>query len=132
MQDKFKKELEKAKDYTKIAMESPIQQESDLKGVMKEMNEDTLETDAKLPSIDLKTRLHPIEMSSIIIHDVVVSLDCLPKECLITTRTKKRLAVSKDGLGRSEMVQIVQGERMKEQGTGFISKVKGLFTPAES
>ena len=109
--EKIKKELEQAKDYTRIALESPIQQDSDLKGVMKELNEDTFETEQLLPSIDLKTRLHPFELSSIIIHDVVVSLDCLPKECLITTRTKKRLAVSLKGEGRKEMVSIVQGER---------------------
>lgn len=126
-----KQELEKAKDFTRIALESPIQQESDLKGVMKELNEDTFETEAQLPSIDLKTRLQPYELSSIIIHDTVINLGCLPKECLITTRNKKRLAVSLKGEGRKEMVQIVQGERAKEAGLGFANKLKGLFTPAD-
>ena len=106
-----RKELERAKDYTRLVTETPMTQESDLKGVMKEMNDDTLETEAKLPSIDLKTRLHPFELTNIIIHDTVISLNCLPKECLITTRTKKRLAVSLKGEGRKEMVEIVKGER---------------------
>lgn len=122
-------DLETSKDFTRLALESPMQQDSDLKGVMKEMNEDSLETENKLPSIDLKTRLLPIEVTSIVIHDTVISLDCLPKACLITTRTKKRLAVSLQGEGRKEMVQIVQGERDKQSGTGFMSKMKGLFSP---
>ena len=123
-----KEDLQISQDMTKLALESPMQQDSDLKGVMKEMNDDVLETEAQLPSIDLKTRLHPVEVSSIVIHDAIISLDCLPKECLITTRTKKRLAVSLKGEGRKEMVQIVQGERDKQAGTSFGAKLKGLFT----
>lgn len=124
-------EIEEAEKISRIALEQPITQESELTGVMKVMNEDVLEKDTGLPSIDMKTRLLPIELSSMVIHDTVVALNCLPHDCLITTRTKKRLAVSLKGLGREEMVKIVSSERDKRTSEGFISKVKNLFTPAQ-
>ena len=130
-QEITKKELERAKDYTKLVMETPMTQESDLKGVMKEMNEDILEKDTLYPSIDLKTRLHPFELTSAVIHDTVIHLQCLPRDCLATTRIKMRKAVSLKGEGRKEMVEIVKGERGKEEGTGFASRLKGLFTPSQ-
>ena len=126
-----KKDQEEQSRMIGMAMEQNINQDTELKGVMKEMNEDILEKSTQLPSIDMKTRLHPIELSSMVIHDAVVSLGCLPKECLITTRTKKRLAVSLNGLGREEMVKIVQGERESKQGGGFMDRVKGLFSPPQ-
>jgi len=122
-------EKREAEDVTRLALEQPITQQSELTGVMKEMNDDTLEGNEKLPSIDMKTRLAPFELTSMIIHDAVISLNCLPKECLITTRTKKRLAISLKGLGREEMVKIVQGERDNQSGEGAMSKIKNLFTP---
>jgi len=124
-----KVEFEEAKEMTRLALEQPVNQDSELTGVMKILNEDVLEKSTNLPSIDMKTRLAPFELTSMVIHDAVIALDCLPKECLITTRTKKRLAVSLLGEGRKEMVRIVQSEREKESGGGFMSKVKGLFTP---
>jgi len=125
-------EMEEAENISRIALEQPINQETELTGVMKVLNEDVLEKETHLPSIDMKTRLQPIELSSMVIHDTVIALNCLPQDCLITTRTKKRLAVSLNGLGREEMVKIVQGEREKRTGEGFMSKVKNLFTPAQN
>jgi len=124
-----KEEIEERNAISKLVMEQPITQDSDLTGVIKILNEDRMETDDKLPSIDLKTRLHPLELSSIVIHDTIIALDCLPKNCLITTRTKKRLAVSLLGKGREEVVKIVQGERESKTAEGFGAKLKNLFTP---
>ena len=123
-------ELKQAQETSRMALEQPINQESDLTSVMKTLNEDKLEKDSGLSSIDLKTRLHPFELTSMVIHDTVIGLNCLPAECLITTRTKKRLAVSLNGQGREEVVRIVQGERERQTGGGFMDKMKGMFTPA--
>jgi hypothetical protein len=125
-----KEEQEETRAMTQYVMEQPITQDAELTGVLKNINEDILEKDTGLPSIDLKTRLSEFELSSIIIHDTIVSLGCLPKSCLITTRTKKRLAVSLQGKGREEIVQIVQSERERKTGTGMMEKFKGLFTPS--
>lgn len=114
---------------TRQVLEQPIQSDSDLTGIIRVMNEDVLEVNSGLSSIDLKTRLHPFELSSILVHDSVVALGCLPKDCLITTRIKKRLAVSLMGKSREEFVNIVQAERTKQASEGFGAKIKNMFSP---
>lgn len=121
---------EEADGLMNSALERPVNQESDIAAVIKNLNEDIIETHSKLPSIDMKTRLHPMELTSIVVHDTIVALNCLPEECLVTTRVKKRLAVSLNGQGREEIVKIVQGEREhdKEKAGGFLGSVKNMFT----
>ena len=121
-----KEENKQLEDTIKLAMEQPINQDSDLTGVMKTLNDDAVDKDG-LSKIDMKTRLHPFELTSMVIHDAVIGLQCLPTECSVTTRSKKRLAVSLKGLGREEIVRIVQGEREKQEGFGFGEKMKNLF-----
>ena len=116
---------------TRLALEQPIQQESDLTGVMKNLNEDKVDAGTKMSSIDMKTRLQPVELSSIIVHDVVIALNCLPEICLVTTRKKKRLAVSLMGEGRREMVDLVRGERDRTSQGGIMGKIKSLFVPPD-
>lgn len=118
-------------DQFRHVMEQPMVQEGDLTGAVRLMNEDKIERETGLPSIDLRTRLTDFEVSNILVHDAVIALGCLPKECLVTTRTKKRLAVSLGGKGRSEIVEIVRGEREQKSGTGFMDKMKGMFSPAK-
>lgn len=113
-------EQEQAEDISSLLMERSIDQDSDLTGVMKILNED--EVKDNLPSIDMKTRLHPFEIVSIVIHDTIIALNCLPQKCMITTRTKKRLAVSSDGKGREEMVRIVSGT-MEQKQRGFFGRL---------
>ena len=117
-------------DLIKQALETPVNQDSDLTGVIKNLNDDSIEFESKLPSIDMRTRLHPVEVSSIIIHDTIISLNCLPIDCHVTTRIKKRLAVSQHGKGREEIVSIVQGEREhNKEKSGLFSGVKNMFSP---
>ena len=110
-----KDKLKEAKDMTKFFMEKPLDNETDCVGVMKEMNEDIVEKDTLFPSIDVKTRLHPKELSSAVIHDAVINLQCLPRDCLATTRIKMRKEVSEKGEGRGEAVDIVIGMRHREK-----------------
>ena len=124
-----KQEEEEARLKSMYAIETPLSQESDMKSVMKELNQDILEDQTALPSIDMKTRLHPTEISSMVIHDTIVALDCLPNVCTLTTRVKKRLQVSLMGKGREEIVRIVQGEREKQNGGGMMEGLKNWITP---
>jgi len=103
---------------------TPIQEQSDVAQTIKELNDDVMQSD-KFSSIDMKTRLIGIEISSIIAVDSLVSLDFLPPEASFITRSKKRLSVSLKGRGREEIVGIAQGLQDKEQG-GF-SKLGALF-----
>lgn len=104
--------------------EQPLVQDSELTGVIKEINEDLLSSE-KLSGVDMKTRLNGMEIPSIIIHDVLVAFNILPTQCSTTTRLKKRLAISINGLGRREIIDIVRPERERKQG-GFFSR---MFTP---
>jgi len=105
--------------------DTPLVQETELGSVVKFMNEDSIEKDSSLSSIDPKTRLKEVEISSIVCHDVVIALGALPTECAVTTRSKKRLAVSLDGQGRKEIVEMVRGEKERRTGGSFLSRMFG-------
>jgi len=115
--------------YENMAMEQQVSPESELKGVLNAMNEDTLERDTGFASIDKHSRISSYEKSCIAQHDTLVHMDCLPAECLCTTRKSMRLSISLGGEGRREAVRVIQGEREHKQGGGFMDKVKGMFSP---
>lgn len=103
-----------------------INESSEISETIKEMNDDELNPDG-FSSIDMKTRLNNIEISSMIALDSLVALGFLPTETGFITRSKKRLAISLNGKGREEIVDITG--RMREQQTGqtAFSKIKSFF-----
>lgn len=108
-----------------------IIQTSELADSLKELNDDTLDLTTRQSGIDLRTRLHPFEINSILAIDTLVSLGVLPIKCLSYTRQKKRLAVSLLGKGRDDIVKVVSGKRELEQsmspGGGMGDKIAGWF-----
>jgi hypothetical protein len=84
-----------------------------------------------MTSIDMRTRLHPMEMNSVLAMDTLVALGICPTVCLSYTRQKKRLNVSLNGLGRQEYVDIVAGKRELEQNVGFGDRLKNIFAPSK-
>ena len=106
---------------------SHIVQPTELGESLKQLNEDTIEADTRMSGIDMKARLHPVEVSSVLALDSLVALGLLPKACLAFSRQKKRLSVSIKGLGRKEMVEIVAGKREQDRqtmgGGGFVDKI---------
>lgn len=103
-----------------------VSEPSDVAETIKELNVDTLDSN-KFSSIDLKTRLHPIEISSIIAVDSLIALRFLPSNSSIITRSKKRLAVSLGGKGREEIVSISQGMKEQESGKSMMGRLSGFF-----
>jgi hypothetical protein len=103
----------------------PIQESSDISQTIQELNDDSL-TD-NFSAIDMKTRLLNIEISSIIAVDCLVGMGFLPKQAGFITRSKKRLAVSLNGRGREEIVNIAGGLRDNKAGTSFMDKFSGMF-----
>ncbi len=107
-----------------------IIQTSELADSLKELNNDLLDAATRQSGIDMRTRLHPFEINSILAIDTLVSLGVLPTKCLAYTRQKKRLAVSLLGKGRDDIVKVVSGKRELEQSMsagGFGEKVAGWF-----
>jgi len=100
-----------------------VKEPSELGEVLKQLNDDSPTGDTSMSGIDMRSRLKAFEIPPLMAVDVMVALKFLPRECLGLTRQKKRLAVSLDGLGRDDIVKIVNGEREQEQKKG------GLFNP---
>lgn len=108
---------------------TPFKEETELGQVIRDLNSDSLE-DSKMSGIDMRSRLHPIEVSGLLALDALISMRCMPKLALNFTRQKKRLSVSLKGLGRTEVVDIIRGQRehntMQNPSSGFFSR---LFKP---
>lgn len=103
----------------------PIKESTEMAETIRELNDDKVED--KFSAIDMKTRLHQIEISSIIALDSLVAFSFLPSEVSNITRSKKRLAVSLNGLGRSEIVSIAQGMQERKQGRSIFDRIGSLF-----
>jgi hypothetical protein len=107
----------------------PVKESSELGDSLKELNKDDIETGTRMSGIDLRSRLHYIEISSVLALDSLVSLGILPTKCLSFSRQKKRLSVSLQGKGRDDIVNLVAGKRELEtkQGTSLIEGIKSKF-----
>ncbi len=108
---------------------TPITQPTELGDTLKELNLDSIEPVSRMSGIDMRSRLHKSEVSSVLALDALVSLGVLPTKCLAFTRQKKRLAVSLDGKGRDDIVNIVAGKREDEakRGMGGMGERIGNF-----
>jgi|TARA_Y100000034_G_C6904939_1_gene419615 hypothetical protein len=106
-------------------------QPTELEGSLKELNADIINPDTRMSAIDMRTRLHPIEISAVLAIDSLVALGVLPQKCLPLSTQKKRLNVSELGKGRQEMVELVAGKRESDVKMGAIARmqegVKGFF-----
>lgn len=101
-----------------------IVSKSELKETLEELNDDTIEPDTRMTRLDMRTRLAWPELNSLVAFDTLVALRFLPVNCLAFTRQKKRLNISLDGLGRTEMVQSITG-RMEQQAGRDVRKFFG-------
>jgi hypothetical protein len=105
----------------------------DLQGSLQELNKDEINKSDKTSGIDLRSRLHPIEISSIVILDNLVALKFLPVTVIPVTLQKKRLNVSEGGKGREEIVNIVRGnnETQIQKGGGMTRGLMSMFKKEE-
>lgn len=116
---------------------TPINQPTELGDTLKELNKDTIETETnnRMSGIDMRARLHPLEISSVLALDALVALGILPTSCLAFSRQKKRLSVSLDGKGRDDIVNIVSGKReldAKMGMGGMMDKAKSFMGMGQS
>lgn len=105
-----------------------VQESTELGDALKQLNSDLVADGTKMSDIDMRARLHPVEISSLLAIDSLVAWRFLPQEALMLTRQKKRLSVSHRGLGRKEIVQVVGNRQDHEEKTnGLIGKMKGFM-----
>ncbi len=107
---------------------TPVITPTEMKESLEELNKDLLEGDHRMSGIDLRARLHYLEVQGVLALDSLVSLGVLPTKCLAFSRQKKRLSVSIEGKGRAEIVSLVAGRRDLEKDTmGFGDRVKSFM-----
>lgn len=109
----------------------PVKESTELGDSLKELNNDDLEEGTRMSGIDMRSRLHYTEVSSILAVDSLVAFRFLPVSCLSFTRQKKRLAVSLAGKGRDDIVNLVSGKKdvdaKVQGGSTFVDRIKGVF-----
>lgn len=111
-----------------IANEEKIfKEKSEMGEVFENLDQDIPDTKTGMSTIDFNARLSEIEISSCLKIDELKRLGILPE--LELTRKKKRLSVSKMGMGREEKVQISGGMKENRSGEGIFNKLSGLFKP---
>ena len=106
-----------------------IIEQTELGESLRELNNDNIQKN-RMSGIDMRSRLHYTEISSILAVDSLVAFRFLPVSCLSFTRQKKRLAVSLNGKGRDDIVNIVAGKKdqdAKTSGLGFMDRMKSFL-----
>ena len=105
-----------------------IIQPTELGETLGQLNKDTLEEN-RMSGIDMRSRLHYIEISYVLALDALVGMGVIPTRCLALARQKKRLSVSLNGRGREEIVRLVVGKREQDvqRMGGFGDRVKNFF-----
>lgn len=98
---------------------------SELQGSLQELNNDKVNLLNRTSGIDLRTRLYNTEIASITVLDTLVAFHFLPLSIVPFTLQKKRLAVSLNGKGRDEIVELVAGKRESDtqKGSSFFGNM---------
>ena len=112
--DEAKTEEKKSLEIMQSIAQHDIVQPTELGEVVREFNSDVIEDHTRMSTIDMKTRLHWIEVNSVLAMDTLVAFRVCTSRCLSFTRQKKRLNVSIDGMGRRENVELVVGKRERD------------------
>ena len=97
--------------------------------VINTLDRDIIEQ-GNLTSIDFNTRLSGSEISNITALQMLHTLQVGGSACSLIARSIKRHKVSLNGLGRTEKVQIMQGEREHESNTrdsSLFGKIRGIL-----
>ena len=111
---------------------TPIHQPTELGESLKHLNDDSIEPETRMSGIDLRSNIHLSERSPLLAIDTCVALGVLPKNCLMFTRQFKRIAVSVNALGRTNIVDVVSGKQeqdAKKNGGSLIDRIGSVFKP---
>lgn len=102
-----------------------IVQPTEVGEAIKELNKDNIDSSSRLSDIDQRTRIHYVEEGGLTSVQSLVAFRFLPITILSFTRSKMRLAVSRNGLGRQEIVQLFRGKKeMDKESASMFDKGK--------
>ncbi|KKM79305.1 hypothetical protein LCGC14_1351240 [marine sediment metagenome] len=101
---------------------------TELGDTLKELNRDDLDPNTNMSGIDMRSIIHPLDITNIAAFDSLVWLDFLSPKSLAVTRKMLRLSVSQDGKGREHMVDVATGKRMFDAANGgTVARVKNFL-----
>lgn len=106
---------------------TPIIQPTELGESLKYLNDDSFDFNTRVSDIDMKARLHPMQVAAITAWEWLVKNNGIPENSGALTRLLKRNSVSIKGLGRQEMVDMVRGKKeqdIKMAGGGMMNNIK--------
>lgn len=100
-------------------------QKSETAESIENINKDVIDA-SRLSTMDFLSRINPHEYDAMTKIDVLIAYQFLPISASWINRTKMRKSVSLKGLGREEIVKIVQGMEEKQvKKSGFIDRLMG-------
>ena len=120
-------------DRTREIMRPQVQElreTNNIKEVIDNLDRDVVDEKTNLTSIDFNTRLTSSELGSIVALQMLHTLQVGGSSCSLISRSIKRHKVSLGGLGRTEKVKIIQGEREHEtqnRDSSLFGKLKGFM-----
>lgn len=101
-----------------------LEEKSQLGEVFDNLDRDEIHPLQKTSPVDFNTNLSEVQISNMMVIEEYIRWGILDGVTIVSTL--KRLSVSKGGWGRNGKVQIVVGERGREDGSGGF--LKSLFT----
>ena len=117
------------------ALENEMSEKSEMGQVMENLDSDVEDKNSRMSAVDFNSRLNNDEISCVMIIDELGRLGLFKdeqKQNFVTiARQKKRLNVSRDGLGRTEKVRMIVGDRDMKSGNSFASKMGSMFQRRE-
>jgi len=105
-----------------------IQESTELGESLRELNYDGLDPNTRMSGIDLRSRIHPLQVNAISAFETLIAMGIIPQKCISLTRQIKRNAVSIEGKGRKEMVDTITGKREgdKDMAPGRLKSFFGM------
>lgn len=101
------------------------QQKSETAESIENINKDVIDA-SRLSTMDFLSRINPHEYEAMTKIDVLIAYQFLPISASWINRTRMRKSISLKGLGREEIVKIVQGMEEKQvKKSGFIDRMLG-------
>ena len=92
---------------------------------MRELNDDTINPETGMSSIDMKSDLDPFQVSGATAIETLIILEMIPRDFIGYTRQIKRNSCSKLGRGRDDMVKAMVGEKEHQENSGGIGNKVG-------
>jgi len=106
--------------------QQPIRDIGETEGAIKAFLEDEEDPRTGRSNIDQKTILHEDQVSTLSVTEIMGELGVIPDAKSFTSKLKRH-AISVNGIGRQQVVQLSTGIMQQQSGVGWMERVGNLF-----